>query len=87
MKSYSKFESLKTGFEWYRAFSQDEKENIQNKDNILKIPVMYLREGTSAILERYIKGLRDGGLVNLRGEIIENSGHFSPEEQPETIVY
>ena len=86
IKSYSKIESLKTGFEWYRAFPQDEKENLLNNIYLVNIPVLYLREGTSDILENYLKGLRDGGIVNLRGEIIENSGHFSPEEQPETII-
>lgn len=86
VKSYSSFESLKTGFEWYRAFPQDEKENILNSGQKIDVPVLYLREGTQDILENYLKGLRDGGLINLQGKIIENSGHFSPEEQPKAVI-
>jgi pimeloyl-ACP methyl ester carboxylesterase len=86
VESYSEIQALKTGFEWYRAFPQDEKDNIQNKDDIIETPVLYLREGTSDILELYLKGLHNGGLTNLQGKIIENSGHFSPEEQPKTVI-
>jgi pimeloyl-ACP methyl ester carboxylesterase len=86
VESYSSIESLKTGFEWYRAFPQDEKENTLNKDQKINIPVLYLREGTPDILEHYLKGLFESGLINLQGKIIENSGHFSPEEQPKAVI-
>ena len=86
VEAYSDIRALKTGFEWYRAFPQDEKDNIQNKADIIKTPVLYLREGTHDILEHYTKGLRNGGLKNLQGKIIENSGHFSPEEQSKAVI-
>ncbi len=42
VESYSTFESLKTGFDWYRAFPKDEEDNIKLKNNKIQTPVLYL---------------------------------------------
>ena len=42
-RAYSRLETLHTGFEWYRAFPQDEKDNLASKDRLLGTPVLYLR--------------------------------------------
>jgi pimeloyl-ACP methyl ester carboxylesterase len=84
--SYSSFEALKTGFDWYRAFPQDEKDNINFSKNSVNTPVLYLRESKFDKLDLYLTGLREGGLLNVQGKIIPNSGHFSPDEQPDEVV-
>jgi pimeloyl-ACP methyl ester carboxylesterase len=85
--AYSRPEALRTGFEWYRAFPQDEKDNLALKDNPVHTPVLYLRgERESGDMKRYLSGLRDSGLRNVQGRLIPNSGHFLSDEQPEAVV-
>lgn len=85
--AYCRSEALHTGFEWYRAFRQDVKDNAANKDKVVDIPVLYLRgDHENADIETYLKGLRDNGLKHVEGQIIPDSGHFSPSENPEAVV-
>jgi pimeloyl-ACP methyl ester carboxylesterase len=87
VKSYARADALKTGFEWYRAFGQDEKDNLAVKGEVVQTPVLYLRgEKESGDLEVYLKGFREGGLRNVQGGIIAGSGHFAADEQPEEVV-
>lgn len=87
LSAYSRPESLHTGFEWYRAFPRDEQDNLRVKGEIVETPVLYLRgDHESSDLDSYLRGLREGGLRNLRGRIIPNSGHFAPNEQPDEVV-
>jgi pimeloyl-ACP methyl ester carboxylesterase len=85
--AYARPEALHTGFEWYRAFPQDEKDNLSLKGVPVLTPVLYLRgEGEPADMETYLKGLRDGGLRDVQGGVIPNSGHFAPAEQPGEVL-
>jgi pimeloyl-ACP methyl ester carboxylesterase len=86
-EAYSESGALHTGFEWYRAFAQDEKDNLSVKGDLVQTPVLYLR-GDKEIgkLEVYLQGLREGGLSNIEGRLIPDSGHFAPDEQPEAVV-
>jgi pimeloyl-ACP methyl ester carboxylesterase len=87
VKAYSRPEALHTGFEWYRAFPRDEKDNIASKDHLIQTPVLYLRgEREGGDLERYVKGLRQSGLQNVEGRVIPNSGHYAADEQPDEVV-
>ena len=84
--AYARPESLTAGFEWYRVFPQDEKDNAAGKEGEVPIPVLYLRgRQERGDLERHVKGLRESGLRDVRGALIPDSGHFSPEEQPEAV--
>jgi hypothetical protein len=57
-RAYSRPEALHTGFEWYRAFAQDEKDNISVKDESVYTPVLYMRgDRELGNLEDYLKGL------------------------------
>ncbi len=86
VEAYSSPDSLKTGFEWYRAFPQDENDNISVKGNLIKTPVLYLRgEREYGDIELYLKAFRESGLSNVQGKIILNSGHYAPEEQPDEV--
>jgi pimeloyl-ACP methyl ester carboxylesterase len=84
--AYSRPEALRTGFEWYRAFRQDERDNTQHA--AVRTPVLYLRGAAERglELERYVEGLRASGLTAVEGGIIPDSGHFAPDEQPEAVA-
>jgi len=87
VQAYARAEALHTGFEWYRAFPQDEQDNLKDKGTPVRTPVLYMRgECERGDIDRYLSGLRSGGLHNLQGRIIPNSGHFMSEEQPEALL-
>lgn len=84
-EAYRDPESLKTSFEWYRAFPQDEDDNADNAP--VDIPVLYLKgENDFGDIEKYIDGFRKSGLKNIHGNLISDCGHFAPEEQPEKVA-
>lgn len=84
-QAYSRPEALKAGFDWYRAYAQDEKANGGTVD--VEVPVLYLRGDKDAgDLGTYLKGLRRAGLHNLKGATIADSGHFLPEENPDALA-
>ena len=81
--------ALRAGFEWYRAFDQDVKDNREAASRPVDTPVLYVRGvggGDGGDIHAYIHGLRDAGLRHVRGEAIEGSGHFVPTEQPERVA-
>ena len=88
VRAYSRPEALRTGFEWYRAFPQDEKDNLGAKGRPVRTPVLYLRgENDPGLdLDRYVNGLHQGGLQDVRGQVIANSGHFAADEQPAAVL-
>jgi pimeloyl-ACP methyl ester carboxylesterase len=78
--------SLKTSFDWYRNFPQDEKDNSAVVP--LNTPVLYIRgEKEYGNIDHYLNGFRKSGLSNIEGETIPDSGHFAPEESPEKVAY
>ena len=85
--AYSLPEALHTGFEWYRAFPQDAKDNEAVRGDVVRTPVLYVRgDHDAGTMEPYLQGLRENGLENLQGKVIPNCGHFSPDEQPELVA-
>jgi pimeloyl-ACP methyl ester carboxylesterase len=85
VQAYSRPEALRTGFDWYRAFPQDERDNKSVRQ--IHTPVLYLRgEKEQGDIERYVQGLRSAGLRNVTGHLIRHSGHFAPEEQPREVA-
>lgn len=84
-QAYDKPSALKTSFDWYRAFPQDEKHNAGHSP--VDVPVLYLRgEKDPGDMNKYVEGLKQSGLNNIRGELIPRSGHFAPEEQAELVA-
>ena len=75
--------ALRAGFDWYRAFPEDERNNMAVERQVVDTPVLYLRgdKDPGFGLDRYVEGLRQGGLRDVRGETIQGCGHFAPEEQ------
>lgn len=83
--AYESPTSLKTSFDWYRSFPQDEKDNSQPIS--VDIPVLYLRGAEEyGDITQYLEGFKKNGLNNIEGGLIPNSGHFAPEEAPEEVA-
>jgi pimeloyl-ACP methyl ester carboxylesterase len=87
-EAYARPESLRAGFEWYRAFPQDERNNMAVERQAVDTPVLYLRgsKNPGFGLERYVEGLRHGGLRHVEGAEIADCGHFAPDEQPDAVA-
>ncbi|RPE07926.1 alpha/beta hydrolase [Chitinophaga lutea] len=84
-EAYREPAALKTSFDWYRAFPQDEKDNAGTSSP--GIPLLYVRgEKEPGDINDYVNGFRKSGLRDVTGKIIPGSGHFSPEEQPEAVA-
>ncbi len=87
LQAYANPQALHTGFEWYRAFGQDEKDNQGDHSRPVDTPVLYLRGSSeSGHIEDYLSGFRASGLTNLQGRVIPDSGHYAIDEQPEAVL-
>lgn len=82
--AYARPGGLRAGFDTYRAFWQDAEDNKIFAKTKLKMPVLAVGAGLSIRdgLTRSLEPLTD----NLRGIVIEDCGHFIPEEQPERLA-
>jgi len=86
-EAYTHPGALKAGFDFYRCFAQDEKDNVASRDDIVSMPILYLRgEDEHTNIEVYMRGFKENGLQNIVSKVIENCGHFSAEEQPEKVA-
>jgi pimeloyl-ACP methyl ester carboxylesterase len=87
VRAYARPEALHAGFEWYRGFPRDAKDNQASRSDVVETPVLCLRgDRESGELHRYVRGLRDGGLRRVQGKLIEHAGHFLPIEQPAAVA-
>jgi pimeloyl-ACP methyl ester carboxylesterase len=87
VRAYSRPSALHVGFEWYRAFKQDLRDNKRFRMAVTR-PVLYLRGAKDPGLEldRYVQGLSEAGLRDVTGCVIANSGHFVADEQPRRLA-
>jgi pimeloyl-ACP methyl ester carboxylesterase len=86
--AYSSENSLRTGFDWYRAFEEDAKENVAFARGSRRVStsVVYVRGSHEyGDIADYAQGLRDAGVGNLQTAVIPDCGHFAPEEAPEAV--
>lgn len=86
--AYARRSALQAGFDWYRAFEQDACDTRGIRGHRVETPVLYLRgaEERGIALERYLDGLRETGLHDVRGDRLPGCGHFAPEEQPQAVA-
>ncbi|MBV8579266.1 MAG: alpha/beta hydrolase [Candidatus Eremiobacteraeota bacterium] len=85
--AYARDESLRAGFDFYRAFPKDEADNRATAGHSLDTPVLYIRgDHETGHPEQYVAGLRAAGLTNLALATIADCGHFAPDEQPAAVA-
>lgn len=86
--AYARPDALHAGFEWDRAFEQDDQDNARDRGQPVDIPVLYLHgEKEPGIdLARYVTGMREAGLRRVRGDVIRDCGHFAPDERPDDVA-
>lgn len=82
-KAYKGVDKMRNGFNYYRAFSEDAKQNLAVKTK-LNLPVL-------AIGAQYSVGDKMGQSMdkianNVRSKVIMDCGHYIPEERPEELV-
>ena len=85
VEAYKNPAVLHAGFEYYRAFEKDAQDYQDHARNKLTMPVLALG-GEQSRLNRYvIDQLRDA-TTRLTGELVPQSGHWIPEEQPQWLA-
>jgi pimeloyl-ACP methyl ester carboxylesterase len=85
VEAYTSTTALKTGFDWYRAFNKDEKDNANPVS--VNVPVLYLKgEKEYMDINQYIEGFKASGINNIKGEFITGSGHYAADEAPEEVA-
>ena len=78
---------LRAGFEWYRAFPQDEAFNKAHTETLATPMLLLGPDGPSGqFLPLMASGLTQVGVPNVRTVIIKEGGHWITEEQPEAVT-
>lgn len=82
--AYAQPGAMRAGFEYYRAFPQDIEQNAIYAQTPLEMPVLALggEFGSGAIMQPMLESVAN----NVTGGIIEQSGHWLSEEQPEILL-
>lgn len=85
VNAYSVPSTARAGFEWYRAFPEDAKENTDfAKQGKLKMPVLALNAGRLSPVPFVLFMMRELA-EDVRGQALD-TGHWIPEEAPEALV-
>jgi len=78
---------LRAGFEWYRAFPQDEAFNKAHTEPLATPMLLLGPDGPSGqFLSLMASGLTQMGAANVRTILIKKGGHWIAEEQPEAVA-
>jgi pimeloyl-ACP methyl ester carboxylesterase len=88
LRTYRQPGAMRAGFSFYRALQQDAEDNRAIAQRLkLEMPVLAVggakARGRGREPEDSLKRLAR----NVRGAVIEDCGHFIPEEQPEELVH
>ena len=84
VRTYSAPDAMKAGFEYYRAFDRDAKQNHEYAKTKLKMPVMAIAGANSLgnALYQQLQPITE----DLKGEVITNGGHWLSVEHPEKLA-
>jgi pimeloyl-ACP methyl ester carboxylesterase len=85
--AYSTDATLTAGFDLYRAFPQDARDNTAFAETApIDTPLLYLRgDGEGGDIADYAQGFRDAGIRNLTTAVLTDAGHFAQEEVPAQV--
>jgi len=81
---YSSPGGMRAGFEYYRALSDDTKQNKEYSMVKLPMPVLVLG-GECSFGDAALDSMRLLA-TDVRGSVIPNTGHWIPEEQPKFLI-
>lgn len=85
-KSYSSSDALTAGFDLYRSFPKDIKNNTDTQNIPVEIPVLYVRGDQEYVtIEDYLDGFKENHFQNVTFTVLDDCGHFSALEQPEQL--
>jgi pimeloyl-ACP methyl ester carboxylesterase len=85
--AYAARDQLRAGFEMYRALPTNEKFNATQRSAI-DVPLVLAGgdRGFGPLLPGLAETLQTHGWTNVSVEIVENSGHYVADEQPEAVA-
>lgn len=85
--AYNSDAALTAGFDLYRAFTQDARDNTALAQAApADTPLLYARgDGEGGDIAVYAQGFQDAGVQNLTTALVPGAGHFSQEEVPAHI--
>jgi pimeloyl-ACP methyl ester carboxylesterase len=83
-REYSMPGAMRAGFEYYRAFPQDVKDNQEFAKQKLAMPVLGI--GGSGSFGPIIGDHLGRVATNVQAVVIQNAGHWVAEEQPEAVT-
>jgi len=81
--AYATPAALTAGFDWYRAFDEDVRNNQAFASGPpVTTPLLYLRGGAErgGPIDTYADGFRRAGLAGVRPAVVAGAGHFPHEE-------
>lgn len=90
VRAYSGVESLRGGFEWYRAFNLDTLDNQQFAQTKLSIPTLAIGGEFSlgGLMVPLLQAVVDSSMVSggTTNGVFANTGHWVMEERPNEVV-
>lgn len=84
VEAYEDPETLRAGFEFYRAFDQDAQDNAVRFETPLPMPVLALNSGGLSPMPYVLEMMRPLA-DDVTGGAIEGVGHWLPEEAPDEV--
>jgi pimeloyl-ACP methyl ester carboxylesterase len=85
VRCYGNPASFKASLEYYRAFPQDVRDNLEFAKTPLKMPVLVLHGEQSPLGNSAFEVMKTLA-TDVRGDTIANCGHWIAEEQPEVLL-
>ncbi|WP_045705266.1 alpha/beta fold hydrolase [Streptomyces rubellomurinus] len=85
--AYGSPAALTAGFDLYRAFAQDARDNAASAEaGPVETPLLYVRgDREGGDLRAYAQGFREAGVRRLTTAVVADAGHFAQEEQPAEV--
>lgn len=84
IRTYAQPGAMKAGFEYYRAHFKDTERGREYAKAKLQMPVLAI--GADAVYGSLVEQCMQRAADNVQGVVIENCGHFVPEEHPEALI-
>jgi pimeloyl-ACP methyl ester carboxylesterase len=88
LRTYRQPGALRAGFSFYRAIPQDIADNAAHLASGFKLPMPVLALGGDSAWGRRMEVVESLQRLatDVRGGVVENCGHWMPEEQPEELL-